>query len=35
MPVARVIIVTDSDICIITNSDLDSGDMAGPKHIRL
>jgi len=34
VPVGRVITVTDSDIFIIPNSDTDSGDRSGPKHIR-
>lgn len=32
VPVGRVITVTDSDIFMIPNSDLDSGDRTGPKR---
>lgn len=34
VPVGRVITVTDSDIFITSNSDHDSGDRTGSKHIR-
>lgn len=34
LPVGRIVTVTDSEIFIIPNSDPDSGDRAGPKHIR-